>query len=197
MRNYRKERVSKTERDSLTRMYHALYSNHEGTTLATKANTPAKNAPVQSERIGYTDRAGNDVVKQVTNFEDTQTYQENSGLWPELFQLNQDDIKGRNIILLETVWLKKGPYTPYFACHALTDGWFLPDGGQEFTFLSSGQVVNEWIGKLSAIDPATGKALTGKTSALPVRMRIVEVHGGDYGAYFNVVPPAQELEPAE
>lgn len=195
---YRKERVSLRERESLSRMYSALYSKRNIPMIKDRDEMAKQsNVAVNSTNpmVGWTDRAGNDRVEKVTNFQDTREYVENATLWPDLHQFEQDDILGRNIILLEAVRLTKGQYGPYFACHIQLETPI--NGVHQGSWLCGGEVVNEWVSKLTGIEVATGRKIEGKTSSLPVRFRVIEVSGGDY-TYFNVVPPVEgELAEAD
>lgn len=188
---YRKVRVSLRERESLSRMYSALYGERNIPTIKDH-DEMAKNSDVAvnstNPMVGWTDRAGNDRVEKVTNFQDTREYVENATLWPDLYQFDQDDILGRNIVILEAVRLTKGDYGPYFACHIQVETPI--NGVYEGSWLCGGEVVNEWVSKLTGIEVATGRKVEGKASALPVRCRVVEVSGGDY-KYFNLVPPVE------
>lgn len=172
-------------------MYDALYGatvNGEINPMPAKEKTPAVQDSDNRQFVGYVDRAGNERTEKVTAFQDTDTYRENSSLWPELPQYTQDDILSDNIVLLEMVRMTKHgdtDYGPYFAVHAQSAA------KGEFTFLSQGDVVKEWFEKLSGIEVATGRTISD--SSLPVECRIVRVNGGEYGSYFNVVPPIGTL----
>lgn len=142
--------------------------------------------------VHYTTRTGDAVAVRVTPLDQTPEFAEAATLWPDLPQRAQREILDQNIVIAEVVRLTKGDFGPYYAVHAID-----AEGG-EFTFLSSGQVVNGWIERLSGISLDTGKRIVepnGKVidGALPVLCQITEVEGGEFGRYFNLVPPVKQV----
>lgn len=120
------------------------------------------------------------------SYAETKAYGETQ-LWPGLPQVDQDALFGLNVMLIEVRRMTKGKagYPPYFCVLAACQKF------GTFTFLSSGEVVNRTISKLSGIDVETG-ARNEYTPEMPVVVTFTLVERENGNPYFVIEPPATE-----
>lgn len=220
MSKYRKEFISQSKRDALSRMYSALYSNSGNVPpdfaispngvpgqMATAKKSNGAVVAVEPRSgvasiVKYVDAKGVEQtldLSKVKNLGDT-AYAESQGLFPnarETFIPGRDNLAmkfdeyGRESILAV-------PHVVTEVTH-MTKGefgpyfmvhGFSPELG-ELKYLSKGQIINEALASMSGIDLATGKRVS--MGELPVWCAIEFVRGGKNGGYFVISPAQLEL----